>query len=173
MGGNNMFNTTYFVVILSLVILVFVIVKNEVKKSEKTMDKSNFAVRQSKIFLWIGIICTVFFFALLMLMTMFPNDTAEWPVYLIFSLFAFLGLCLTFYCFKWKLEVEGNQIIFSPVTGGKTSFGIDHITKVKFSNGQKITAYNENKKLFSVESNCRGFNVLVSRLRNEQIHFEE
>ena len=158
----------YFI-IGALVIIMFKFVKMEVKKSESSMNESNFALRQPKIFLWIGIIGTVF---LTVCMIIFPNDTGEWWVYLIFSLSVALGLWLIIYCLKWELNIKDNEIIYSPFIGKKKLLTMNNITRVKYKNGQKLIAFDGQKKLFSVEFSCRGFNVLVSRLKNEQIHFE-
>jgi hypothetical protein len=166
-GGKNM---VLYVIIAFLVLIIFVAIRKEVKSAEKNMNENHFAVRQSKTVLWIGIICTVFFCALIVLMIMFPNDTAEWWVFLVFSLAAVWGLCIILYCVAWELRVEDNQITYSPFIGKKKSFPIDFITKIKF-NGQQIKAYAANKKLFTVDSSCRGYNILVFRLKNEQIPF--
>ena len=167
-------NNIMYIIIPVIVFLVFTFVKKANKISEKIMDENKFVLRQPKIFFWIGIICTIFFCALIVLMSIFPNDSAEWWIYLVFSLFVILGFFLIFYCVRWELKIEGNQIIFKPFIGKKNLFTIDNIKKVKFKNGQKIIAFNDNNnKLFSVEYTCNGFNVLVSRLKKEQVSFEE
>lgn len=167
-------NNIMYIIIPILVFLVFTFVKKANKKSEKNMDENNFVLRQPKIFIWIGVICAIFFCVLIVLMSVFPNDTAEWWVYLVFSFFVILGFFLIFYCVKWELRIEDNQIIYTPFIGKKIIFTIGNIKKAKLKNGQKIIAYDDkNKKLFSVEYTCNGFNVLVSRLRREQISFEE
>jgi uncharacterized membrane protein YbhN (UPF0104 family) len=137
------------------------------------MDESSFVVRQPKIFLWIGIICAFLFCALIALMTIFPNETNKWWVYLIFLFFMLLGLFVTYSYVMWELRVEGNRIIYSPSIGKKKSLTIDRITKIKVDNDfQKIVAFNGNKRIFSVEFVYSGFNILVSYLEKEKIPFE-
>jgi NADH:ubiquinone oxidoreductase subunit 5 (subunit L)/multisubunit Na+/H+ antiporter MnhA subunit len=171
---NTIMNYALFVIIPILVFLVFFFVKKANKKAEKSMDENNFVIREPKIYLWIGIICAVFFCGLFVLMCMFPNDTAEWWTYLVFSLFGISGICLVIYCVVWKLEIKDNQIIYTPFIGRKRSLIFDDIKKVKLKNGQKIVAYGDNnKKLFAVEFTSNGFNILVSRLKKERIYFEE
>jgi hypothetical protein len=154
------------------VYLVLTFAKREVEKAEKDMDENNFVIRQPKTFFWVGIMCPVFFGGLIVFAIISNISTAVWWVYLVFSFFTALGLFLVYYCRKWELKVENNQITYSPVFGKKKSFNIDYITKVKFKPGRMVTAFNENKKLFSVEYLFKGFNVLVSRLKKEQINFE-
>jgi hypothetical protein len=79
---------------------------------------------------------------------------------------------MALYCIKWELKIENDQIIYTPFFGKRKTFSIGSITKIKLKNGQQIKAYDEKGKLFSVEFNCRGYNVLISRLKNEQIPFE-
>jgi len=167
-------NYTLFVIIPILVFLVLFLVKKANKKAEKSMDENNFVIREPKIYLWIGIICAFFFCGLIVLMYIFPNDTAEWWTYLVFALFGMLGFYIIFYCVRWKLEIEGNRIIYTPFIGKKRLFTFDDIKKVKLKNGQKIIAYGDNnKKLFAVEFTSKGFNILVPRLKKERIYFEE
>jgi hypothetical protein len=162
-----------YIIIPGLVWLIFIIIKKEVKKSEKNMDEKYFLVRQSKVVLWIGIICALFFFSLIILMTIFPNDTAEWWIYPVFIVCSISGILMALYCIKWEIKIENDEIMYTPFFGKKKTFSIGSIKKIKSKNGQQIKAYDEKGKLFSVESNCRGYNVLISRLKNEQIPFED
>jgi len=167
-------NGILFIIIGILVFLVLTFVKRTNQKAEKSMDENNFVLRQPKIFFVIGVICAVFFCSLIVLMCIVSNDSAEWWVFLIFSSCAILGFYIIFYCVKWELKIEGNQIIYTPFIGKKNSFAVSDIKKAKLKNEQKIIAYDvNNKKLFAVEFTCNGFNVLVSRLKKEQIPFEE
>jgi hypothetical protein len=162
----------YFIIPI-IVWVIFLAAKKEVKTAEKSMDLEHFVITQSKLFLVVGIICAVFFLALLILMTIFPNDTAEWWVYLVFSLFVLLGLSLTFYCATWKIEIDENQIQYSPFPWVKRQFLFTDITKVKNQNQQQIKVYSADKIILKVDWNCRGFNVFKERLEKEQILFED
>jgi hypothetical protein len=159
-------------IIVILVWIIFIIIKKEVKNSEKNMDEKYFLVRQSKIILWMGVICALFFFYLIILTIIFPDDTVEWWVYLAFTMFAISGILVTLHCIKWELKIENDKIIYTPFFGEKKIFPISSIKKVKSKNRQQIKVYDEKGKLFSVESNCRGYNVLISRLKSEHIPFE-
>ena len=171
MTGGKMEKITYIIIPL-VVIIIFFIAKKSNRKAEKNMDENHFSVQQPKIFLWIGIICVAFFCALIVLMTLFPNDTAEWWVYVIFSFFVLLGLFLIIYCSTWKLQIENDQIVYCPFFGIKRNFLITSITNIKTYNGQKIKAYIDDKKIFTIEYTAKGYGVLISRLKNEQMPFK-
>jgi Ca2+/Na+ antiporter len=156
----------YFIIpVLAAVIFVFAKIEN--KKSEKNMDENNFKVRQSVTFLLISIIVFIFFSALTVYFYIYPDDTMEWWIYLIFIFFAALPLSLMIYCLKWELKINGNQILINPFIGKKKIITIDQITKIKLKEGQYLTAFIGKKKLFSVFPTCKGYNVLVSRLKKE------
>ncbi len=164
-------NIIYFIIPILVFIILFA-AKKEVKKTEKSMDLEHFIIRQSRLFLIIGTICTVFFLGLLVWMTIFPNDTAEWWGYLVFSFFMLLGLFFTIYCASWKIIIDDNQIVYSPFPWIKKQFSFTDITKIKIRNQQQIRVYSGNKVVFTVDWNCRGFNVLKERLLREQIPFD-
>ena len=139
------------------------------------MDENHFVIRQPRVFLWIGVICVLFFCALIVLMVVFSNETTVWWVYLGFSFFVALGLFLMIYCITWELRIDDNQIEYCSFVGMKKVFTFQNVTRVELKsmqNGmQQIKAYDGKEKLFATDSNCRGYNVLISRLKKEQIPF--
>ena len=142
--------------------------KKEVKKSEKLMDENSFTIRHVKPIFWLGVIDVIFFGAAIVLMTIFPNDTAHWVIYLIFSFFAALGFLLIFSYRRWEVKIENNLITYTPLIGEKKSFTFENITRVKYKrNNQKITVFNESKKLFSIDFFCIGGNVFASLLKKK------
>jgi hypothetical protein len=150
-----------------LVAVIFVFAKIENKKTEKNMDENNFKVRQSITFLLISIIAFISFSALTIYFFIYPDDSMEWWVYLLFIILVIPPLLLLIYCLKWKLIINGNQILIKPFIGKKKIITIDQITKIKLKEGQYLTAFIGKKKLFSVYPTCIGYNVLVSRLKKE------
>ena len=158
----------YFIVIPAIVFIVFLFTKREVKKSELNMDENNFVLRQPKIFLWVGIVCAAFFSALIVLVIIYSDENLVWWISLIFGSFAALGLYLIFYCIRWEIKIEGNQISYTPFIGKKRQFTFDQITNVKYKPEKKITAFSGKKKLFTVDFFSKGFNVLAMRLKKEK-----
>jgi len=142
---------TYFIIPI-LVYLVFLIAKNETKKVENLMNENNFSITQPKIFLWIGLICGLFFLGIEIFMTIKSNETSEWWVHLIFIFFSLLGFGSSFYCIRWKVKIENNQVIYSKFIGKKIYFTIDQITKVKYILDKKITVFCGHKKNFQLIS---------------------
>jgi len=139
------------------------------------MDKQ-FAVRQPKLNLCVGIIGMLFFGALIVLMSIFPNDTAQWWVYLLFSLFVVLGAFLTVYNLFWNIIVKNEIISCHSLLKRTKTFTFDAIKEVKMKyhdidnkrhyNGivYEIILYSDKSKLIAVDSACKNFDVFVSCL---------
>ena len=161
-----------YIIIAFVVFGLFYLVKYLNKKAEKTMEESNFKVRQPIIFLIVGIICAVLFSAITIYTAIFPDDTMEWWIYFIFSLFAVLGIFITIFCLIWEIRIENENIIYTPFFGAKRNYCIKNITKVKLFNNKKIKVYSGDKKLFSIEPTSKGYNVFISRIKKEQIVFD-
>ena len=160
-------------VVTSLVIIgITCLVKLLNKKAEKNMDETRFEVRQPIVYLVVSIITTVVFGAGSIYTTIFLDDTLELWVYFFLSILAILGVFLTIYCLSWKIVVENENIVFSRFLGIKRYYAIKNITKVIIHNrGMKV--FSGKKKLFSVENTTRGYNVLIARLKKEQISFDD
>jgi hypothetical protein len=161
-----------YIVIAALVLGMFYLVKFLNKKAEKSMDENNFKVRQPILFLLVSIMCAILFIGITIYTILFPNDTVEWWTYAIFSFFGIGGLVLAIYCLTWGIKIENEKIVFSPFIGIKRNYTVSNITKVKLFANKKIEAYAGKNKLFSVEPTAKGYNVLVSRLKKEQIAFD-
>ena len=161
-----------YLIIFFVIMIMFFFVMIENKRTEKKMDENHFTVRQSRIFLLVGVLGTLFGCAMLILMTLFPNGTADLWVYGVFIFYTIMCLFLFVYCISWKIRVDDDQIMYSPFIGIKKNFTISSITRVKIRYGE-LKVYNGNKKLFAVSSMANGHKVLAARLQREQhIQFE-
>jgi len=155
--------------------LVVAAMNREVFKAEKHMDERHFTVRQPRTMIWLGLVCTLFFGALIVLMTVFPNDTVDAWAYLIFSLFTLGGSVIIIFCTFWKLEIIENELRHVPLFGRRKTFRFDEIEKIRMKHrntpNEGIRLYSETRKLATIEMNCRGYNVLIRRLQQAGILF--
>lgn len=161
-----------YIIIPFLVLGTFYLIKILNKRAEKFMDENNFKVRQPIMFSLIGITGTIFFGGITIYIILFPNDTEEWWTYVIFSFFVIGCLFFSIFCLSWEIKVENEKIIFSPFVGIRRNYIINNITKVKLYSNKKIKVYAGKNKLFSVEPTSKGYNVLISRFKREQITFD-
>jgi len=156
--------------------LVFAAMNRELLKAEKYMDERHFVVRPPRTMIWIGFVCALFFGALIVLMTIFPNDTADWWVYLIFSLIVLGGSAMILYSIFWKLEIIEDKLRYVPLLRRAKAFRFDMIKKVRMKHqntpNESIRLYSEIEKLVTIEVNYRGYKVLVKRLQQAGVPFE-
>jgi len=87
----------YLFAVILVSIVVYAVFVGVLKACDK-MGRNKVERKMLKV-LCMGILCVLFFGAMIVLMSIFPNDTAEWWVYLIFSLFLLLGLILMLIAF--------------------------------------------------------------------------
>lgn len=163
---STIISTTLTIILVPLAVYsVYAAMKKQSKNKEAVMSSDNFIITPSKIILWIGIISSLIFTALMVLMTIFPNDTAELWIYIIFGMFELLGIILIVYAIRWQVKVENDNIYFTPFIGKQKSAAFSDIIRYKTST-QGITVYTSKGKLFSAEYICIGYNILLERLKN-------
>lgn len=169
-------NAVTYLIIFVVVGIIFALIIKQAQRAEKNMDSNNFVIRQSKIIMWLGIVCIIFFGACLVLMSLFPNDTAVLWVYLVFIMFIIFGALLALFSIYWEIRVTGNEIRFSSIFSRGKTFTFADIHRVKLKNPtspyQYIIIYSRTKRLLRVESTSIGYNILVDRLKQEQITFK-
>jgi len=154
-------------------------------KGDNSMSNVSFSVRKPRALILmpiiVGIIEGLFFCALIVLMLIYPNDTADLGVFFVFFAFIILGILLIIMGFcnrRWEVHIEGRQINYTPHIGNAKQFTFDSISRVQSIHHSglaigiaEIKFYVGDKVVFAVESSSREFNTLLSHLNNENISF--
>ena len=163
---NSLITPLLIVLVLSF---IFRAMKKEAAKAEENMDGNHFLIRQSKFTIWIGIVCVLFFGGIMIAMTLFPNDTATWWVYFIFALFGMLGIGLALFGIFWKVEIIDDNISYHSPFKSPKHFSFEEITNVKIKRSTmiQVVLYSGKRKLFSLDSSCKGFGLFVERLKEK------
>ncbi len=137
--------------------------KRDAAKKESTMNPQCFTVRQPRLAVWVGICCMLLFGGFMVLMSIFPNETAVGWVYALFAAFTLLGLFLVVYALRWGIEVDSNSLRYTPLFGSQKQVSLSQIERVvQFNQGIKV--YAGGHRLFTVEYNCIGYGLLCQRL---------
>jgi len=102
--------------------------ENKVALNDRYEDV--FIMRLPKIYGWTGVICSLFFIALFILMIIFPNDTANIWVGVIFIAFTVMGLILLNSCLKWRIFVYENHIVYITMFGHAYKYEYSEITSM-------------------------------------------
>lgn len=100
-----------------------------------------------------GIVVTLFFSVILLMMVLFPNDTGDFWVFLGFSLFMTMGIVIILSWLIWKVEYNDKVFVYRSKLGHKTTVPYSSINKVKltqnalllYSNGRRYTFYKNSK----------------------------
>ena len=138
---------------------------------DETRENRNFIVRLPRFFLWLGITSTLFFGTLIILMAVFTNNTDECWVYLTFIFLFVLGLFFVFYYFTWKLAINDNTIFFTTLLKRPLVLTFTDITSVQIEETllyKQLDIYIGTKRILSVTSYCRDYNLFLNRLREER-----
>jgi len=150
---------------------------------EKSQLGKSFTVRQPRARLGASIFLMVLFcggplcilvFAFDEIIEFFTAAESLWDAVLptLFMLVVFLPLMLlAIWCLLraivWRVQVDGERIVFTSFLGKKTEFAFKDITKVKpymTKTGHAISVYIGRKKIFSADQGCENFYLLMSRL---------
>jgi len=95
---------------------------------------------------------------------------ATWQTLLMVGVFlplVFLALWSLARAVVWKVQVDGDKIEFTSMTGKKKEFTFKDITEVRSNTvdtGQAINVYVGGKRAFTVDQPCENFYLLVTRL---------
>ena len=79
----------------------------------------------------VGIVVTLFFIAILLMMILFPNDSADFWTFIGISLFMTLGIAIIIPWFIWKVEYNDEMFIYRNKWGRKTTVLYSRINKIK------------------------------------------
>ena len=153
--------------------------------SDKNISEDSFSVHKPRslvlLCIIVGIIGAIFSCSITVLMIIFPNDTADMWVYLIFIAFILLSFFLVLIGFlfkRWEIRIDGRQLRYTPFIGNTEQFTFESFSRVQSISHSgwvggiaEIKFYVADKNVFTVGSTFRGFNKLLSCLNNENIEF--
>lgn len=156
-----------YVITAIIIGVVYSIAKKENKKAIQNSSDDFMKMRLPKIYIGVGVICSLFFAALFVLMTLFPNDTAEIWVGIVFIGFMLLGLLIIFASIKWKVEIYKDYMIYFSILGRKYEFKYSEIKEVRLTqNSLKIKT---DRKKFSIDAHAIGIDVILKRFNENNI----
>ena len=156
--------------------LINAITRKQARAAEVGMPAERFSMYMPKALLWIGYADCSFWAAMIALMTTFPNDTAAWWVYVIFIGFMLLGIFLICYRYRWRIEIDGDSIVYTPELGEKRFFAFSDITKCRRAKNLSIEGYLvyvKGKRTLIMDDSMVGFNLFLECIHQHGIVLEE
>ena len=102
-----------------------------------------------------SLFCALVFGILVVLTTIFPNETLTLPIYLTFILMFILMILFTLAMFIWRIKIEGDEINYRNCFGRSKIFTFSMIGKVirrrrdvgVYSQEDKMDIYSKENKL--------------------------
>ncbi len=147
--------------------LMLSLAKKESESAVRNYEEGLFMVRLPKIYGWLGIISLLFFTSLLVLMILYPNDTAEAWVGAVFICFSLLSLSLVLSYAKWRILVYEDYILYITMFGRLYKYDYSRIKSAKLS--QNFFTIKTENKTFFVDPHAIGLEILMNRFRKHQI----
>jgi len=166
----NKLNVLPFFVIPIIIGVAFYSIKNVNAKKRSIVANDNFTVYLPEFVMWGGVAGLVLFGAIIVLMTMFPNDTAVWWVYTIFFSFMVLGIFYATYAAKCEVKVVNDTIYVTSYFGKKKVANFSEIKMVR-KGAQAITAYTSKIKLFTIYNYYIGSDMMRTTLNERGIPY--
>jgi type IV secretory pathway VirB3-like protein len=159
----------YFIyaVIMLLFFLIYNIMKKSDRKAEESFFPNDFTITQPKSYFWVGISCAVVFSVFTVLAVIFP-DTAEWWIYVFFIACSFLGIFVAYHCKMNYINVSEDMITYNTILKKPQTFNFKDITKIKKQNNG-IDVYCGEKRIFKLETNCVGYQLFIKRLEDKDL----
>ena len=158
-------------IVLGLAVWWFIYLNHSVNNSiaEEKMDEKNFVMRKHKAATYLWLI----FLLIIGVAFFFWTDNYLFP-----SIFIPFGILMFLFRISWKVHIDGSEIHYKSM---QTLFrrqtisfhGIQRAEAWYQRNARgdapNIRVYSNNKKLFSVEENTRGYALFVNRLTEANV----
>lgn len=158
----------------ALLVYIFFALNQAASKKYPKVSKYGLVMRYSLLAKTIFLICVFFFAGIMILATIFSNDTVTWSFYAIFATLLFISLIYSFYIMGWKAFVSEDRVIFlRPWLKPKTVrfSDISYAEIALLGLGIKFLAvYSKNKKLFCLDSLMVGYDMFDRKLNELHIN---
>ena len=142
---------------------------------QRNIPNKNSIVRQPRWVFLTGMLITLILGTAIIIMTLFPNDTITWWVYLFVYGFLFVGLWYLWMWAIWKITIM--RVTFQY----RNSFG--QTRKIPFSDIKKVQMWQQprvairlisknDQKTLSLTDDYRGFKIFMDCLEKHSIRIE-
>lgn len=137
-------------IIVVIRIIIYMIQKNNEKEAEKNSGKEHITLRLPRVYLWAGVFGILVFSTLLILMVLFPNDTASLWVYVVFIFFILLGVFIVLGAQFWKIDVFTKEDYFLYRNWNCRTYKIlySDCISYKFGKSNTLILHTKKKKIY-------------------------
>lgn len=158
-----------FLTALTLSLLAIKVAKENDAELVKNRKEEHVTIHYPVVYRWVGIICTAFFSCFMILMTVFPNDTAEPWVYVGFGLFVLLGLYLILESYLWKIYIYKKDAYYDFVSSFGRKYRIRYEDVVNYRIGNNFIRIKTKKKVFYIDTKAINLEYLPQMLKKNHV----
>lgn len=151
-----------FKIISITAIVVIVNVLLMVANNQKAAYEEGSKIRLQKLNFFIGCICSLFFFGLIIFMSISSNETAELWVYFILAFFILMGLSLVAAYLNWFIVVNEKDFIYRTFWRKTYQINYSDISYIKISENI-IIIHGDNKRFF-IDPHAVGIETFIQKI---------
>ena len=131
--------------------------------------KEHITIRMPKAYMWVGCLDISFFATCLVLMACFPNGTAVPWVWVLFCLFALLGVAIVLVTAIWKVEIFRHEDYFLLRTVTLRTHKIQYCECISFKLGANSLTLKTNIGTFHIDCKATNFEFLMAMLTQHKV----
>ena len=154
---------------LTLGLLIRIIARENEAELIKNLKEEHVTIHCPAAYRWVGVVCTIFFLLFIILMTLFPNGTAETWVYFGFGAFVLLGVYLIVASYLWKIDIYKNEVYFIYVSSFGRKYKIDYSSIVGYRDGKNYIRLKTARRSFFVDNKMINVEFLLRMLKKNHI----
>jgi hypothetical protein len=160
---------TFSIIGIAISILTNKIIKNISDELVKNLKEEHITIHLPNFYMWIGLSCSIFCLLLFVLMIVFPNDTADIWVAVLFGIYIFLGLYIVWATYFWKIHIYRNDEYFIYVTSFRSKHKIQYSDIIDYKNGENYIKLKTNQRLFFIDNKATNIEFLLAMLKKNNV----
>lgn len=154
---------------LLLGILLSSIDRRNSKEIIENLTKEHIVIRLPKAYLWVGCLDISFFVTCIFLMAWYPNETASAWVYVLFVLFALLGIVIVLETQIWKIDIFRSENYFLCRTLPFKKYMIRYSDCVSYRFLANTLVLKTRGKTFHIDAHTTNLEFLLAMLTQHKI----
>ena len=159
----------YMIIAIVIGVTSMLIMKSNDKELRKNLDKEHIVVHLPKIYRWIGIIISLFFMSLLIIIVVGKNKTLNLSDVAIFIGGTVMGISIIIPTIVWKIHIfkNDNYIIYITFFGRKHTILYSDMTYYKI--GEDTIYLKVKNKTFFIDSFATNVEIFLNMLRKNKV----
>lgn len=143
--------------------------KSNSKEIIKNLTREHIVIRLPKAYLWVGCLDISFCVACICSMILFSNETATTWVWIVFILFALLGIVIIWETQFWKIDIYKCEDYFLYRTFFLKTHKVHYSDCISYKCGDHTIVLKTNKKRFYIDTMACNVEFLLTMLTQNKV----